>query len=316
LDSAYIVVNPHSKDRYVINLEDSAILSIGRREGTSQTYEKRLVLPNPEISSQHAEIRKGINNWTIRDLGSLNGTKLNGERLASGRDYPLKNGDLLTVGLVEIKVHLPSEGDDDQDEELARTQLHIQLITATILVADIRGFTTLTELYKKQPAMLMQITQSVFELLSQDIADSNGKLEKIAGDAIMAYWIQEDGNFSEHAYQACLAACNLKDRIRAIAQNPVLWPFPDFDLHIDIALCTGPVAAGSIARFESGMAIMGDTANIAFRLEKLIGEDFPGEVIMDEITYELVKDKFTCKYLGEFAIKGRQDPVKAYQLKY
>lgn len=70
-----------------------------------------VVLDDPGVSRRHAEIRLDDHGALVRDLGSTNGTFVDGERTASAR---LTDGSRLTLGRTRITVHLA--GDDDQDE--------------------------------------------------------------------------------------------------------------------------------------------------------------------------------------------------------
>ena len=137
----YIVVNPDTPEAYFVELEDGKILEIGRKPSSSG--QRKLVLPIPEVSGVHAELRDS-EGWKIRDLGSTNGTRLNGEWLSPGQDHKLKNGDLITIASIDLLVNLPINLDDDDDpmliqhtDEHEKTQFHIKLINATILVGDI-----------------------------------------------------------------------------------------------------------------------------------------------------------------------------------
>jgi pSer/pThr/pTyr-binding forkhead associated (FHA) protein len=68
--------------------------TIGRGKGTT------IVLPHPLVSRQHCEIYEANGQLMVRDLGSLNGTFVNNERIT---DAPLPPGELLTVGTVTFR---------------------------------------------------------------------------------------------------------------------------------------------------------------------------------------------------------------------
>ncbi|MFN8657517.1 MAG: adenylate/guanylate cyclase domain-containing protein [Candidatus Obscuribacterales bacterium] len=315
----YLVVNPDTPEAYFVELEDGKVLEIGRKPSSSG--QRKLVLPIPEVSGVHAELRD-MDGWKIRDLGSTNGTRLNGDWLSPGQDHKLKNGDVITIASIDLLVNLPISGDDDgmvvqHTDEHEKTQFHIKLINATILVGDIRSFTSLMEAYSDQPDMVMACAQKVFQQLNSEIRKQHGQLEKIAGDAIMAYWQGDDTPGAETnmcAYQACYTALQMKKMVVELAGNPNFWPFPDWPLHVDVALATGPVAAGILGSSKANPALLGDTANLAFRLEKLIGPDQPGDIVMDGTTYELIKTQYEVESLGPVTVKGRQRPVDLYRL--
>jgi len=314
-----ITVYPDSPESYKIDLEEGKTLLIGRKQAAGG--QRKLVIAVPEVSGQHAEISPSPDGWTIRDSGSTNGTRLNGDRLTPGREYLLRNGDRVKIAHVDLAIMLPEEafsrGEEVEPESHEKTHLQIKLINATILVGDIRGFTTLMEDYASQPEVVMQSAQLVFQCLNEEINGNQGQLEKIAGDAIMAYWQDEDGKSAplSYAYRACYTALRLRSLVTALAQNKDFWPFASHPLQLDLALATGPVAAGALGnRGEASPALLGDTANLAFRLEKLIGADTPGDIVVDGPTYEQVKDQFSFVRLGEFNVKGRQRSVDVHRL--
>jgi class 3 adenylate cyclase len=310
-----IIVYPDSPDSYNVELEPGQTLEIGRKPTT--TGNRKLVIPIAEVSGQHAEIRSTAAGWTIRDSGSTNGTKLNGDRLSPGKEYRLYGGDRIQVAHIDLLVDLPADLCQRQPESIEEqqdiTHFKINLINATILVADIRGFTSLTEQYADQPEIVMQSTQLVFLCLKGEIEKQHGELEKVAGDAVMAYW-QDDGSGSVQGFQACLTALRLRTLVRALAQRRDHWPFVDHPLEIDIALASGPVATGALGHAKGNQALLGDTANVAFRLEKLVAEDKPGDIIVDETTRNMAEEHFRFEWLGSYNIKGRQRPVEAYRL--
>ena len=81
-----------------------------------------------------------------------------------------------------------------------------------------------------------------------------------------------------------------------------------------MALATGPVAAGALGHATGNPALLGDTANLVFRLEKLIDDEKAGEVVVEASTYELAKGHFKFESLGQFNVKGRQRPVDVHRL--
>lgn len=311
-----ITVYPDTPESYTVELKEGAQLPIGRRPDASGR--EKLVIPVPEVSSQHAEIRNSQDGWTIRDSGSTNGTRLNGERLTAGKEYQLRSGDRIRIAQIELLVDLPGDSaprsvEPDQDAH-EKTHLRIQLLNATVLVADIQAFTTLMEQHADNPEIVMEATQRVFEALNDEIQNTNGQLEKILGDAIMAYWQEDEEHPGTQAYQACLSALRLRSLVGILAQNPDYWPFSGHALKVDVALATGPVAAGALGHKEANPALLGDTANLAYRIEKLIDDSTPSNIIVDAATYHAVKTKFKFVEIGQVNVKGRLRPVDVHCL--
>lgn len=313
-----ITVDPDSPQAYTLELAAGEILLIGRKPDLAG--KRKLLLPYPEVSGQHAEIRCGVTGWTIIDCGSTNGTTLNGTRLVPGREYSLHRGDRIHVAQYPLLVVPPRldaavpEKEDNQGE----TQFRINIINATILVGDIKGFTALMEEYADDPTPVMQAAQQVFEIINLEIHKNHGQLEKIAGDAIMAYWTNKERANTEqagvHACHACAAALKLQALVKTLAADRKYWPFANHPLKLDMALATGPVAAGALGHANVNPALLGDTANLVFRLEKLIDDDAAGDIIAEYETYALARSSFNFKALGQFNIKGRQKAVDVYRL--
>jgi hypothetical protein len=82
--------------RAVVSLDDRRYVLDGPKATIGRSKEVECVLRDPNVSRRHAELRRAASgDWTIVDLGSTNGIKVNGRRVASSRLSP---GDQVTVG--------------------------------------------------------------------------------------------------------------------------------------------------------------------------------------------------------------------------
>ena len=82
--------------RAVVSLDDRRYVLDGPKATIGRSKEVECVLRDPNVSRRHAELRQAASgDWTIVDLGSTNGIKVNGRRVASSRLSP---GDQVTVG--------------------------------------------------------------------------------------------------------------------------------------------------------------------------------------------------------------------------
>src|SRR5215210_8555585 len=80
------------------------------RAGRLATLE--IVLDDSSVSRRHAEIRPGAAGWRIKDLGSTNGTFVNGTKLGAA-DFPLKPHDIVRCGNVTLVVEHAGEDSEE-----------------------------------------------------------------------------------------------------------------------------------------------------------------------------------------------------------
>ena len=59
--------------------------------------------------------------------------------------------------------------------------------------------------------------------------------------------------------------------------------------------------------------VIGDSVNLASRLESLT-KNYGVRIIISEFTYEIVKDSFNCRELDKVNVKGKEEPVRIYEL--
>jgi putative nucleotidyltransferase with HDIG domain len=103
--------------------ESEDILRAGRLAGLE------LVVEDSSVSRRHAEVRPTPNGWRVRDLGSTNGTYLNGNRLGPG-EWPLRAHDILRFGNVTVVVDILRDG-SEQDTVMKGTENLLVAATAT-----------------------------------------------------------------------------------------------------------------------------------------------------------------------------------------
>ncbi|MEL7299186.1 MAG: adenylate/guanylate cyclase domain-containing protein [Pseudomonadota bacterium] len=184
----------------------------------------------------------------------------------------------------------------------------------TILFSDVRGFTTLAESFKDDPAGLTQLINRFLSVLSDAILDEGGTIDKFMGDAVMAFWnapLDHEG----HARAACHAALRMQadiatlNKIRAEEGGGDIEP-----IDVGIGLNTGECTVGNMGsdtRFD--YTALGDAVNLASRLEgqsKAFG--FP--IIVGPSTAEAVQDAFALLRIDRIRVKGKLEPVEVSAL--
>ncbi|HPW23529.1 MAG TPA: CHASE2 domain-containing protein [Smithellaceae bacterium] len=179
----------------------------------------------------------------------------------------------------------------------------------TVLFSDIRDFTTISE--KLTPEELVALLNEYLTAMTNIVFRYDGLLDKYMGDAIMAVYgaplYQPD-----HAKRACLTALAMMDELRKLQDKWREENRPALDIGIGIS--TGDMVVGNMGsemRFD--YTVMGDMVNLGSRLEG-VNKEYGTNIIISEFTYKAVSDIVTCRELDWVQVKGKQKPVKIYEL--
>ena len=179
----------------------------------------------------------------------------------------------------------------------------------SIFFSDIQGFTTISE--KMEPVELVQFLNEYLQNMTEVILDKQGTLDKYEGDAIMAFWNAPIAQHY-HALYTCLAAIEQQSKLAELRKK---WAKEDKpEVRIRIGINTGDAVVGNMGsenRFD--YTAMGDNVNLASRLEG-INKQYGTEIIISEYTYEQIKDKLVCRELDLIRVKGKNEPVRIYEL--
>ena len=174
----------------------------------------------------------------------------------------------------------------------------------TVLFSDVTGSTRLGE--RLDPESLRQIMGRYFEEMKLALEAHGGTVEKFIGDAVMAVFgiptLHEDD-----ALRAVRAALEMRERLERL--NEDLERDRGIAILTRTGLNTGEVVAGDPATGQT--LVTGDAVNVAARLEQSAQ---PGEVLIGEATYRLVRDAVTVEPVEPMAVKGKEEPVAAYRL--
>jgi len=169
-----------------------------------------------------------------------------------------------------------------------------QFDEVTVIFTDFVNFTRAGE--KMSPQQLVNELHTCF--IAFDGIITRNKVEKIktVGDAYLAVSGLPVAD-TQHAEQMVNAALEIKQFMRE-RKNQV--GEATFDIRIGIH--SGSVVAGIVGLKKFAYDIWGDTVNTASRMEQNCE---PGKINISQITYELVKEKFTCEYRGEIEAKNK-----------
>ena len=177
---------------------------------------------------------------------------------------------------------------------------------ATLLFADIRGFTSLTEKHDPQEWAHF-LSDNYFSPLGEVIFQNGGTLDKHIGDCIMAIYGAPIAG-SDDALRAVRSAVAMRTAMNSInAEHDALYQLP-----IGIGVHTGEVVVGMIgsARKREYTAL-GHTVNVAARLEQVAA---PDQILISPQTYELVKDQVEVEALAPLTIRGLDAELQVYNV--
>lgn len=179
----------------------------------------------------------------------------------------------------------------------------------TVLFSDIRSFTSLSE--KTQPVELVTLLNRYFTVMTEEILKKKGVLDKYIGDAIMAFWGAPINNpkQADFALEASIAMLERLDKL-----NIELEKEDKDKINIGIGLYTGPVVVGNMGSEQRlNYTVMGDTVNVAARLESL-NKQYKTRIIVGERTKNQITKKYNWQSLGSVQVKGRTEPINIYTI--
>jgi class 3 adenylate cyclase/tetratricopeptide (TPR) repeat protein len=188
----------------------------------------------------------------------------------------------------------------------ARTTIEGERKQVTVLFADVKGFTSISE--KLDPEDVQTLISECLVFFTEEIHRYEGAIAQFLGDGVMALFgaplAHEDA-----PQRALYAALAIRERLKEYSEK---LKVQGIDFNMRIGLNTGLVVVGKIGDdLTMEYTAMGDTVNLASRMESTAQ---PGTIQVSENTYRLTEGYFEFKPLGEKELKGKTEPVKSYQL--
>ena len=178
----------------------------------------------------------------------------------------------------------------------------------TVMFADIRGFTSLTERSKAQD--VVSLLNEYFDQMVEVVFEHCGVLDKYIGDALMAVW-GTPMSHRQDARRAVTAAREMQEVV--VSLNATRAERGVEPIAIGIGLASGVCVSGAIgARRRMEYTVIGDAVNLASRLA---GIAKPGEVLCDEPTFRRAGAPAGSRELPPAQVKGKHKPVAVYQVR-
>ena len=302
-----------------LELDGAASWTIGR------SPENAFVFDDDAMSRWHALVQQmQPGKFYMIDLGSRNGSSLNGRRITTSVE--MQDGDSILCGETTLVFHNPTgkakaAGPAPGGEAAAAdsrgahaTVILYQKRLVTVLVVDVRGFTQLAQ--KIDEALLAQSMGTWFREIGSVLRQSGCATDKYIGDAAMGVWVHE-GQIPTQGQ-----ICNVLETLLKINECTTSlqrqFSLPS-ELRIGAGINTGlSVMSNSGPDEHPDFSPLGDSVNTAFRLESATkGSGF--DVALGRLTFEcLCGAADAVKYFEKQSVelKGYQQPVETWLTSY
>ncbi len=258
----------------------------------------------------------GPEEYFLIDVGSTNGTVLNGKRvmmptLLQDLDVITLEDCTLTFCAARVAVHAEEHDEDDQ-VSVTMTSMGVQMEEITLLVCDVRNYTPISE--SMPPDELAALMAKWFKMATNAIEECSGTIDKFIGDAIMVRWSSGTGKSDKGAVANALrAAKKLSDICTQVNATFTRLPFP---FKVGVGINTGLAVLRSIggAGHREYTAI-GDAVNVAFRFEtesKILGKD----IVIGPESYKYLPKQLWEGVCQSVTVKGKSDSISVWAIRF
>lgn len=177
---------------------------------------------------------------------------------------------------------------------------------ASMLFADLRGFTAVTSAY---PAyVVLGVLSRCFGQLADLVVRHGGTVDKFLGDGMMAVFYGDQ--VPDHARRAAHCAVEMQVALEQVRQLHRRDELPE--VYLGIGISSGTVMTGIIgSQAYRAYTIVGEDVNLASRLEAL---SLRGQVLLSESTYALCAGFVEAAEPSEAYVKGRPQAVRMREL--
>lgn len=179
-----------------------------------------------------------------------------------------------------------------------------ETIEATVAFIDICSFTTISE--NESPDIVVKLLNKYFDVMVKEIIAQGGYIDKFMGDAVMAVFRGE--YHLDRAMDACLAVRKTVNDLPNESGNIFFTPKVSIGINSG-EMISGNIGSANLKRLD--YTVIGDVVNTAQRLQTIAKE---GQIIINESSYEKVKESFNCTKVGEVSLKNKSHPETIYEV--
>ncbi len=264
---------------------------------------KRLTEPIVELTGHAARIRAGdlqvrIESRSRDEVGQLANTMAGMVEGLRDRDFVRDTfGRYLTPALAQQLLSDP--------DALA---LGGTVQRVTILMSDLRGFTSLSE--RLGPEGTVQVLNRYLGRMTEVIVEEGGTIDEFLGDAILVLF-GAPISAEDDAFRAVRCALRMQEAMAGFNADSATRGLPE--LEMGVGLCTGDVVAGNIGSEQRAKyGVVGDPVNTAARVE---GLTVGGQILVAASTATAVGEGLEVAGPYEVAVKGKAEPMAVYEVR-
>lgn len=209
-----------------------------------------------------------------------------------------------------------------RDQFLDGARPRPQGLTVTALFTDLSGYTAIAE--KLGPAALMEWLNEYMDAMESQVSRHGGVIRQYAGDGILVLFgipvaRATEAEIALDALNAVNCALAMGERLRALNQRRLAEGRPIAGMRAGIF--TGPAVSGTLGTQRSEYVVVGDTVNVASRLESLDkdlfapdAEHHPCRIFIGEKTLRYLGSEFETDWVGDMTLKGKEQKVSVYRV--
>ncbi len=178
----------------------------------------------------------------------------------------------------------------------------------TVLFADIRNFTTISE--NMSASQIKEMLNNFLTPMTEIIFKHRGTIDKYVGDMIMAFWGAPLKD-KRHAKHAISAAIEMQQALKKLRETAIEKGSPE--IRMGIGLNSGLMSVGDMgSKFRRNYTVLGDAVNLASRIENLT-KFYGVSSIATEFTVEQ-QPTFVFRLLDKVRVKGKDNAVKLFEI--
>jgi len=197
-------------------------------------------------------------------------------------------------------------------DELLKGRLNLggERVEVTILMSDIRKFTTISE--KEKPEDVVRLLNEYFTMMVNKILQYGGTIDKFIGDGILTIF-GAPIRHQDHAQRAIEAAIAMQRELAVFNKKRVKAGLPP--IKVGMAINSGEAIVGNIGSdLKMEYTVIGDTVNVTARVEEL-NKKFKTNILITHSAYTRATKRLTVRKLDPIVLRGRRKLTQLYELK-